>query len=397
MLVVASTPHRAEAFEAARFAIDTLKETVPIWKQEHHSGGTEWSTNARTGPTGPRSRVWSEPAVPLDLAIDLGTANTLVYARGRGIILFEPTVIALNSRTQDVLAMGNQAWHMIGRTPGHIVAVRPLRGGAITDFEITQRLIRLIFERSGVNRLQRARVLVCVPSGITHVEQRAVLEATRRAGASQTYLIEQPMAAAIGAGLPIHEPLGSMVVDIGGGTSEVAVISLGGIVALRAVRVGGFDLDHAIQAHLRRVHNVAVGERTAEEVKLAIGSAYPTPEEFKAEVRGRDLMSGMPRTVVLEPEEIREAIAEPVQAVLHAVIQALAETPPELAQDLLEVGIHLVGGGAMLRGLDRLISRETGVPVRPVEMPLETVVLGAGRCLESFDRLRDMFMDRTSR
>ena len=255
--------------------------------------------------------------MPLDLAIDLGTANTLVYARGRGIILFEPTVIALNSRTQDVLAMGNQAWHMIGRTPGHIVAVRPLRGGAITDFEITQRLIRLIFERSGVNRLQRARVLVCVPSGITHVEQRAVLEATRRAGASQTYLIEQPMAAAIGAGLPIHEPLGNMVVDIGGGTSEVAVISLGGIVALRAVRVGGFDLDHAIQAHLRRVHNVAVGERTAEEVKLAIGSAYPTPEEYKAEVRGRDLMSGMPRTVVLEPEEIREAIAEPVQAV-HA-------------------------------------------------------------------------------
>ncbi len=335
--------------------------------------------------------------MPLDLAIDLGTANTLVYARGRGIILFEPTVIALNSRTQDVLAMGNQAWHMIGRTPGHIVAVRPLRGGAITDFEITQRLIRLIFERSGVNRLQRARVLVCVRSGITHVEQRAVLAATRRAGASQTYLIEQPMAAAIGAGLPIHEPLGNMVVDIGGGTSEVAVISLGGIVALRAVRVGGFDLDHAIQAHLRRVHNVAVGERTAEEVKLAIGSAYPTPEEYKAEVRGRDLMSGMPRTVVLEPEEIREAIAEPVQAVQHAVIQALAETPPELAQDLLEVGIHLVGGGAMLRGLDRLIGRETGVPVRLVDMPLETVVLGAGRCLESFDRLRDMFMDRTSR
>ena len=332
-----------------------------------------------------------------DLAIDLGTANTLVYMKGKGIVLNEPSVIALTRQTGEVLATGREAWQMIGRTPGYIVAVRPLRGGAITDFEITQRLIRLIFERSGVNRLQRARVLVCVPSGITHVEQRAVLEATRRAGASQTYLIEQPMAAAIGAGLPIHEPLGSMVVDIGGGTSEVAVISLGGIVALRAVRVGGFDLDHAVQTHLRRVHYVAVGERTAEEVKLAIGSAYPTPEELKAEVRGRDLMSGMPRTVVLEPEEIREAIAEPVQAVLHAVIQALAETPPELAQDLLEVGIHLVGGGAMLRGLDRLIARETGVPVRPVEMPLETVVLGAGRCLESFDRLRDMFMDRTSR
>ena len=326
--------------------------------------------------------------MPLDLAIDLGTANTLVYARGRGIILFEPTVIALNSRTQDVLAMGNQAWHMIGRTPGHIVAVRPLRGGAITDFEITQRLIRLIFERSGVNRLQRARVLVCVPSGITHVEQRAVLEATRRAGASQTYLIEQPMAAAIGAGLPIHEPLGNMVVDIGGGTSEVAVISLGGIVALRAVRVGGFDLDHAIQAHLRRVHNVAVGERTAEEVKLAIGSAYPTPEEYKAEVRGRDLMSGMPRTVVLEPEEIREAIAEPVQAVQHAVIQALAETPPELAQDLLEVGIHLVGGGAMLRGLDRRLAQETRFPVYVAEDPLLCVVKGTGEVLEEAKMLQ---------
>jgi rod shape-determining protein MreB and related proteins len=338
-----------------------------------------------------------EARVARDLAIDLGTANTLVYMKGRGIVLNEPSVIALNRQTGEVLATGREAWQMIGRTPGYIVAVRPLRGGAITDFEITQRLIRLIFARAGITRLQRARVLVCVPSAITHVEQRAVLEATRRAGAAQTYLIEQPMAAAIGAGLPIHEPLGNMVVDIGGGTSEVAVISLGGIVALRAVRVGGFDLDHAIQAHLRRVHNVAVGERTAEEVKLAIGSAYPTPEEYKAEVRGRDLMSGMPRTVVLEPEEIREAIAEPVQAVQHAVIQALAETPPELAQDLLEVGIHLVGGGAMLRGLDRLIGRETGVPVRLVDMPLETVVLGAGRCLESFDRLRDMFMDRTSR
>ena len=292
--------------------------------------------------------------------------------------------------------MGHAAWHMIGRTPGHIVAVRPLRGGAITDFEITQRLIRLLFQQAGITRLQRARVLVCVPSGITHVEQRAVLEATRRAGASQTYLIEQPMAAAIGASLPIHEPLGNMVVDMGGGTSEVAVISLGGIVALQAVRVGSFDLDSAIQAHLRREHNVAVGERTAEEVKMAIGSAYPTPDEYKVEVRGRDLMSGMPRTVILEPKEIRDAIEEPVQAVTNAVLQALAETPPELAQDLLEVGIHLVGGGSMLRGLDRRIERETGVNVRLVEMPLETVVLGAGRCLESFDRLRDMFMDRAT-
>lgn len=283
---------------------------------------------------------------------------------------------------------------MIGRTPGHIVAVRPLRGGAITDFEITQRLIRLIFARAGITRLQRARVLVCVPSAITHVEQRAVLEATRRAGAQQTYLIEQPMAAAIGASLPIHEPLGNMVVDIGGGTSEMAVISMGGIVSLQAVRVGGFDFDSAISAYLRRDHGVAVGERTAEEIKLAIGSAYPTADEFKAEVRGRDLMSGLPRTVVLEPEEIREALEDPIQRVLGSVKLALAETPPELAQDLLEMGIHLVGGGGMLRGFDRRIEHETGVPVRMSDMPLETVVLGAGRCLESFDRLRDMFMDR---
>src|SRR5882724_9158363 len=266
-----------------------------------------------------------------DLAIDLGTANTLVYARGQGIILNEPTVIALNSRTQDVLAMGQEAWQMIGRTPGYIVAVRPLRGGAITDFDITQRMIRLLCQRAGINRFYRTRVLICVPSAITHVEQRAVLEAARRAGAAQTFLIEQPMAAAIGASLPIHEPLGNMVVDIGGGTSEVAVISLGGIVSLQAVRIGGFDIDSAISAYLRRDHGVAVGERTAEDIKLAIGSAYPTADEFKAEVRGRDLMSGLPRTVVLEPEEIRQAIDEPLQQIMGAVKQALAETPPELA------------------------------------------------------------------
>jgi rod shape-determining protein MreB len=329
-----------------------------------------------------------------DLAIDLGTANTLVYARGQGIVLNEPTVIALNSRTQDVLAMGHEAWHMIGRTPGHIVAVRPLRGGAITDFEITQRLIRLIFARAGITRLQRARVLVCVPSAITHVEQRAVLEATRRAGAAQTYLIEQPMAAAIGASLPIHEPLGNMVIDIGGGTSEMAVISMGGIVALQAVRIGGFDIDAAISNHLRRAHGVAVGERTAEEIKIAVGTAFRSDDEFKAEVRGRDLMSGLPRTVVLEPEELREAVDEPVMRIIGAAKQALSETPPELAQDLLEMGIHLVGGGGMLRHFDLRIEHETGVPVRLAEMPLETVVLGAGRCLESFDRLKEMFLDR---
>src|SRR5439155_22388760 len=251
----------------------------------------------------------------------------------------------------------------------------------------------MLFQRAGITRMQRARVLVCVPSAITHVEQRAVLEATRRAGAAQTFLIEQPMAAAIGASLPIHEPLGNMVVDVGGGTSEVAVISLGGVVALEAVRVGSFDMDHAIQAFLRREHGVAVGERTAEEIKLAIGSATSVPDEYKVEVRGRDLMSGMPRTVVLEPGEVRGAISEPVQAIVMAVKQALAQTPPELAQDLLEVGVHMVGGGSMLRGFDRLIERETGVTTRLVDLPLETVVLGAGRCLESFDRLKGMFRD----
>ncbi len=329
-----------------------------------------------------------------DLAIDLGTANTLVYSRGQGIILNEPTVIALNSRTQDVLAMGHEAWQMIGRTPGYIVAVRPLRGGAITDFEITQRMIRLLFERAGVSRLYRSRVLICVPSAITHVEQRAVLEAARRAGAAATFLIEQPMAAAIGARLPIHEPLGNMIVDVGGGTTEVAVISLGGIVALEAVRVGSFDIDAAIQSYVRREYGIAVGERTAEEIKLAIGSAAPTAEEFKAEVRGRDLMSGLPKVIVLSPEEVRDAIEEQTRAICDAVISALAQTPPELAQDLIMNGVHLVGGGGMLKGLDQRISKETSLPVHLVDAPLECVVLGAGRCLESFDTLKEMFMGK---
>ena len=329
-----------------------------------------------------------------DLAIDLGTANTLVYSRGQGIILNEPTVIALNSRSQDVLAMGHEAWQMIGRTPGYIVAARPLRGGAITDFEITQRMIRLLFQRAGVSRLYRARVLICVPSAITHVEQRAVLEAARRAGAAATYLIEQPMAAAIGAGLPIHEPMGNMVVDVGGGTTEVAVISLGGVVALEAVRVGSFDIDAAIQTFVRREYGIAIGERTSEEIKLAIGSAFPTPDEYKAEVRGRDLMSGLPKTIILAPEEVRGAIEEQVRAICDAVVAALSQTPPELAQDLIHHGIHLVGGGGMLRGLDLRIAQETQLPVHLVDAPLECVVLGAGRCLESFDRLKDMFMGR---
>jgi rod shape-determining protein MreB len=331
--------------------------------------------------------------VARDLAIDLGTANTLVYTRGRGIVLNEPTVIALNSRTQDVLAMGHEAWQMIGRTPGYIVAVRPLRKGAITDFDITQRMIRLLLQRAGVSRFNRPRVLICVPSAITEVERRAVEEAARGAGANGAYLIEQPMAAAIGAGLPIHEPLGNMIVDVGGGTTETAVISLGGIVALQAIRVGSLDIDASIQTYVRREYGIAIGERTAEEIKVAIGTACPMEEEeVKAEVRGRDLMSGLPKTVILSPQEVREAIEEHVGAIVDSVVKCLGLAPPELAQDLILEGIHLVGGGGMLRGLERRLEEETAIPVHLVEAPLECVVLGAGKCLEAFDSLKVMFM-----
>jgi rod shape-determining protein MreB len=330
--------------------------------------------------------------VARDLAIDLGTANTLVYARDRGIVLNEPTVIALNEKTQAVLAMGHDAWQMIGRTPGYIVAVRPLRKGAITDFDITQRMIRLLLKRAGVTRFNRPRVLICVPSAITEVERRAVEEAARRAGAADPYLIHQPMAAAIGAGLPIHEPLGNMVVDVGGGTTETAVISLGGIVALQAIRVGSFDIDAAIQTYVRRDYGMAIGERTAEEIKLAIGSAFPVDDSVKAEVRGRDLMTGLPKTVILSPDEVRAAIDEQVSAIVDSVVQCLGQAPPELAQDLIAQGIHLVGGGGMLRGLDRRLEEETAIPVHLVDAPLECVVLGAGRCLEAFDSLKVMFM-----
>ena len=327
-----------------------------------------------------------------DLAIDLGTANTLVYVKGGGIVLNEPTVIAVNEKTQAVLAMGHDAWQMIGRTPASIVAVRPLRKGAITDFDITQRMIRLLLKRAGVSRFNRPRVLICVPSAITEVERRAVEEAARRAGAADPYLIHQPMAAAIGAGLPIHEPLGNMVVDVGGGTSETAVISLGGIVALQAIRVGSFDIDASIQTYVRRDYGIAIGERTAEEIKLAIGSAYPMDDAVKAEVRGRDLMTGLPKTVILSPDEVRAAIDEQVSAIVDSVVLCLGQAPPELAQDLIVQGIHLVGGGGMLRGLDRRLEEETQIPVHLVEAPLECVVLGAGKVLESFESLKVLFM-----
>ncbi len=312
-------------------------------------------------------------------------------------MLNEPTVIALNNQSGDVLAMGHDAWQMIGRTPSHIVAVRPLRQGAITDFDVTQRMIRLVLQRVGVSRFNRPRVVICVPSAITAVERRAVTEAARRAGAADAQLIAQPMAAAIGAGLPINEAMGSMVVDIGGGTSETALISLGGIVAIQAVRLGGFDIDAQIQAYIRREYGIAIGEQTAEQIKVTIGSAWPVREDINAEVRGRDLISGLPKTVLLTPAEVREAISEAIGAIVDSVVSCLGSAPPELAQDLIEQGIHLVGGGGMLAGLDVRLSRETDVAVHLVDAPLECVVLGAGRCIEAYDDLKSMFMGAPGR
>ena len=328
-----------------------------------------------------------------DLAIDLGTANTLVYRKGDGIIINEPTVIAVNRKTGEVLAHGEEAWEMIGRTPGNIVAVRPLRGGAITDFDVTEKMIRMLLQRAGVSRFSRPKGLICVPSAITEVERRAVTDATRRAGAADAQLLEQPIAAAIGADLPIDEPVGNMVIDIGGGTTETAVISLGGIVALEAVRVGSFDIDSEIQAYVRRSHGIAIGERTAEMIKKTIGSAIPMPTLTDAEVRGRDLVSGLPKTVVLTDAEIREAINPIVTQMVDSVIRCLGNAPPELAQDFLKRGMYLVGGGALLTGMGERIAMDTNVPVILSNDALEAVVLGAGHCIENFSELRSLFMD----
>ncbi|HEX2052277.1 MAG TPA: rod shape-determining protein [Actinomycetota bacterium] len=326
-----------------------------------------------------------------DLAIDLGTANTLIYASGRGIVLNEPTVIALNRENGQVLAVGQEAWHMIGRTPGYIVAERPLRRGAISDFEITERYIRLLLQKVGVRRMARTRVLIAIPSAITGVERRAVRDAAIAAGARSAYLIEEPVAAAIGAGLPIQEPTGNFIVDIGGGTSEVGVLALGGVVVNKSVRVGGFDIDDAIGHYIRKEYAIVVGERTAEQIKIAIGSAFPLAVEEKAEIKGRDLATGMPKTLQITSEEIRQAIAEPVSQILEAIVAALSETPPELSQDILTRGIALTGGSGMLRGLDMRIAEECDVPVHLTDRPLECVVFGAGKCLETFSLVRDLF------
>ena len=328
------------------------------------------------------------------LAIDLGTANTLVYVRGRGIQLRQPTVIALDESTGDILAIGDDAYAMIGRTPSHIVAVRPLRGGAISDFDTTSRLIRMLLHRACRGRVSKPKVIICIPSAITQVERKAVQEATLHAGARIVHLMEEPMAAAIGAGLPVQEPAGSLIVDVGGGTTEVACISLGGVVASKALRIAGFDLDAAIVQHLRREYAITIGERTAENVKIAIGSAAPLPgEEDKFEVRGRELATGLPKTVALTAGEVREALEEPVSQIVQAVLDTLAASPPELANDVVDKGVFLTGGSSMLRGLAERITQAAEVAVHPVDTPLECVALGAGRVIESFDELGPLFVD----
>ena len=324
-----------------------------------------------------------------DLAIDLGTATTLVWARGRGIVLREPTVVAVHQRSGQVRAMGTEAYQLIARSSGHLVAHRPIAGGAVTDFHGTARLFELVLQRLGIARFSRSRVLVCVPSGVTEVERRAVEEAASRAGAGATYLMEEPLAAAIGAGLPISEPTGTMLLDVGGGSSQVAMMSLGGIVTSTPARIGGFDMDDAIAAHVRSRYEVAIGERTAEQVKIEIGSAFPRDDGLEpvVEVRGRDLSSGLVRTVTLGGDEVRLAIDPCVVTIVGAVLDALGNCPPELAQDVLDSGLWLCGGGALLRGLDARIAAEAQVPVHLAEHPEEAVIRGAGQTVEEFELL----------
>ncbi len=318
-----------------------------------------------------------------DMGIDLGTANTLVHVRGRGILLREPSVVAIDRDTKKVLAVGEEAKRMLGRTPGSIIATRPLKDGVIADFEQTERMLRYFIGK--VNRrsaFSAPRVVVGIPSGVTEVERRAVIDATKKAGAKEAYLIEEPMAAAIGAGLPIVDPTGSMIVDIGGGTTEVAVISLFGIVASRSIRVAGDEIDEAITAYVRRTYNLFIGDRSAEEAKFTVGSAFPTDDTRTMEVRGRDLLTGLPRSATIASDEIREAIQEPLNAIVEAVKVTLETCPPELAADIMERGIVLAGGGALLDGLDLLIARETSMPVHIADDPLSCVVIGTGRVLE---------------
>lgn len=322
-----------------------------------------------------------------DVAVDLGTANTVVYVRGRGIVLSEPSVVAIDQRTGEVHAVGADAQRMIGRTPATISADRPLRHGVIADFEVTEAMLRQFVGKVLQSRFARPRMVICAPSGITEVERRAVEEATLSAGAREVHLIEESLAAAIGAGVDIAEPKGRMVVDIGGGTSEVAIISLGGLVVAKSLRVGGYDLDDAITNHIRLEHRMAIGSQSAEAIKLAAGSAIPLREEIKTSIRGRDLASGLPREIVLTSEEVRQAIAAPLAEIMATIHATLEETPPELAADITTEGVLMAGGGSLLRGLEDRVARETGMPVRIADDPLACVATGAGMSLEELDTL----------
>jgi len=324
-----------------------------------------------------------------DLGIDLGTANTLVFARGQGIVLREPSVVAIRKDTNQVLAVGREAKQMLGRTPGSIVAIRPMKDGVIANFEITEAMIRhFIHQAHNRKRLVRPRVIIAVPSGITQVEKRAVRDSAESAGSREVYLIEEPMAAAIGVGLPIQEPSGNMIVDIGGGTTEVAVISMSGIVYSKSVRVAGDEMDEGVLNYIKRKYNLLIGERTAESIKMQIGSAYPMEKRKTMEVKGRDLVAGIPKTLLISDEEIREALAEPFTTIVEAVKTALESTPPELAADIVDKGIILAGGGSMIPGLDQLLREETGLPITAAENPLNAVVLGTGKVLEELELLK---------
>ena len=323
------------------------------------------------------------------MGIDLGTATTLVYVKGQGIVLCEPSVVAIQKGVRNVLAVGEEAKRMLGRTPGNIVAIRPMKDGVIADFEITEDMLRYFIKKVHNRRVfVRPRMVIAIPSGITEVEKRAVKDSAEHAGAREVYLVEEPIAAAIGVGLPIQDPCGNMIIDIGGGTTEIAVISLAGIVFSRSIRIGGDELDEAIIEHLKKTYNLMIGERTAEDIKIKIGSAYPLEEELTMEVRGRDLVAGLPKTITVSSEEIREAISGPVSAILEATRMTLERTPPELSADLIERGIVLAGGGSLLRGMDKLISEETGLPVHIAEDPMTAVAIGTGKVLSEIRYLK---------
>ena len=330
-------------------------------------------------------------AIGRDLAIDLGTANTLIYSRGQGIVLNEPSVVAIDISDGRPVAVGHEAKRMMGRTPGRITTIRPLKDGVIADFEVCEKMLRFFIQKVHASRWSKPRMVICVPSGITGVEQRAVQDAAEYAGARKpVHIIEEPMAAAIGADMPVHEPSGNMIVDIGGGTTEVAVISLGGIVTAQSVRVAGDELDDAIMQYVKKEFSLTIGDRTAEEIKIHMGSAWPLDEELTADIRGRDLISGLPRTVPLTTEQVREALAEPLSAIVDAVKTTLDKTPPELAADIMEQGIMVTGGGALLAGINRRLAHETGMPIKIAHDPLYSVVIGSGRALENIDAMRGL-------